>query len=214
MNSYRSCALAALVCLPLPALADACLEEVRTVYATETDPFVRPPYQMELTVLAEDGSVVRVMETWVETPLNAMSGMRGAGMYVLLHDRESWTGPSPDGPWTKTPTLLPEGRRETAERMHAEEVGNITDAICHGEVEHEGHIWVSYSFTTKTDPDPDAGDNWFGARTTLYLDPETRLPGRYEQTLMVSKWAPEPSTETNIMTFTYDEGLKLPRPGT
>ena len=209
---YLTAGLAGLFLAAAPVHADACLDEVRAMHAADLDPFARPAYRMENTVYAADGSVVRVFDSWIETPLIAMSGVRGAGLYALIRDRESWTGPTPEGPWTKAPALLPEDRRATAERMHDEETANLQDVACLGSVERDGQSWLAYRYTTRTDPDPTMGDNWFGATTTVYLDPETRLPGLFEQEAMVSKWAPEPSTERFVIVFDYDPDMALPNP--
>lgn len=204
--------LAALLAAPAVAVADDCLDEVRQVYTVDLDPFARPPHHMENTVHDPDGAVIRVFDSWIETPLVSMSGVRDAGLYALVRDRDSWIGPSPDGPWTKAPNQLPDNRRETTARLHAEQAANIADAACLGTVEQEGRTWIAYRFTTRTDPDPEMDDTWFGATTTVYLDPETRLPGLYEQVDMVSKWAPEPSTERHVIRVTYDPAMSLPQP--
>ena len=105
-----------------------CLEEVRQIHATDLDVFKRPPHRTEMYVFSPDGAQLRIVDTLWETPLKAISGIRGDSNYSMLIGQDFWTGPTIDGPWTKSDYPLQEDRQVQVVRMQAEETANITDA--------------------------------------------------------------------------------------
>jgi hypothetical protein len=67
-------------------------------------------------------------------------------------------------------------------------------------------------YTTKTDPNPDMNNAFFGSSDTVYIDPETRQVMLLEQTGFFSSWLPEPRKDQHITRFTYDPNIKITAP--
>ncbi len=67
-------------------------------------------------------------------------------------------------------------------------------------------------YSTKTDPNPDMGNVFFGSSDTAYIDPETMQVIRLEQTGFFSSWLPEPGKDTHTTRFTYDMSVKITVP--
>ena len=82
-----------------------------------------------------------------------------------------------------------------------------------GTVDVEGASYLSYSFTTKSDPDEEMGGLWYGSSDTVYIDPGTRQVMIWEMGNFVSSWAPAPTGEHHRVVFTYDPSIKILRPG-
>lgn len=191
------------------ANADACLEEFRAFYADAMDPYQRLPHRLEQSAFSEDGTLLRIFDNVFADADRTVSMARGAPTATLVIGAEMWQGPSMEGPWTSV-GALPEGRSETTKRVHQENTENITDVTCHGTVAFEGQDYVSYSWTTKTNPDTNG--SFFGATNTGYFDLETSQPHVILQSSMISTWAPEPSKEKHEARFTYDPTIALPTP--
>jgi hypothetical protein len=67
-------------------------------------------------------------------------------------------------------------------------------------------------YTTKTDPNPDMNNAFFGSSDTVYIDPETRQVMLLEQTGFFSSWLLEPRKDQHITRFTYDPNIKITAP--
>lgn len=205
--------LAAVLAIPVPpaAAAEDCLEIVRQIYRDDLDPFARPPYRSVRIHRNAAGDKTAGFDNRVETPLRTISQVHG-GAAALVIDRESWTGPGPEGPWTPAPAHFPADRAAVIARERAQSLANLADARCHGEVEVEGQTLLHYGFTTRTDPDPERGGLWFGAREEVFLDPGTRRVMRWERSDFVSSFAGEPSGERSVETFEYDDAVTVRPP--
>ncbi len=193
------------------AHADECLDEVRALFAESLDPFQRPPYRSQRTHFDETGAKKSAFENVVQSPLRTISLVEG-GQAALVVDRDVWTGPGIDGPWTSAPSTMPENRRAGIEQSHQQQLANLADPICGGEVEVEGRQLLQYGFTTKTDPNPDQNGLWFGSTDKVYIDAETRQVMRWERTGFTSSFAPNPSAERSLETFEYDETIRVDPP--
>lgn len=214
MAKLRIAVLATATAVLLAAGATAradCLDEVRAVYADTMDAFARPPYRATRIHSAADGTKISGFDDIVETPLRTISHVH-EGQATLAVDGQTWTGAGPDGPWSPAPNMFPADRRAAMERSHAERLANLTEAECHGEVEVDGSTVLHYAYTTKTDPDPDQGGLWFGAREDIHVDPETGLLMRHEMSEFVSSFQAEPNGETAMTVFEYDPSIEVVPP--
>lgn len=202
---------AALAIFAGAAEAESCLDTIRDLYSTTLYAYDRPPYRSEKTVYDPDGTVLHVFVSTVESPLRTKSGVRGDAVALVI-DRQVWTGPGPDGPWTEAPSNFPADRKAAHDRAHKQQLENITDPVCEGAVEMEGDTLLKYAFSTQTEPDPDQGGLFLGERSTVYIDPDTRRVMRWEQTDFVTPWMAEPDHARHVTTFTYDPEIRVDPP--
>jgi len=189
----------------------ACLDEVKALYANELNAYDRPPYRAVKIYYDVDGNKKSGFDHIVETPLRTISFVHG-GSAALTIDRDAWTGPTSEGPWTKSAANFPKDRRETHERIARESIANMTDAKCGGSVEIDGKPLLHFGFTTKSDPDPEQNGQWFGAKEDVYLDPDSKRVMRWEQANFISSWSKDISRERTVQTFEYDETIKVNPP--
>lgn len=207
------CAAAAwLAALTGAAHSGGCLDEVKSVYRESLYAYDRPAYRSEKSVYDPEGKLIHVFVSTVESPLRTISGVRGDAMALVI-DRQVWTGPGPDGPWTEAPSNFPADRKAVHDRAHEQQLANISDVDCMGEVDVEGQTYLGYGFTTQTDPDPNQGGLFFGERSTVYLDPESREVMRWEQTDFITPWMAEPDRAHHVTVFQYDDTIHVTPPG-
>ncbi|MGR3311727.1 hypothetical protein [Roseovarius indicus] len=195
------------------ATASDCLAEVRALWdeGAPLDAFQRPPHENTNTVRDANGTVTEIYDSIIETPLRTIAGIRGTHMTLAI-DNDVWTGPGVNGPWTPQQGFTGDRRAQyNADRLQRQ--ANLTDAACHGTVDVEGASYLSYSFTTKSDPDEEMGGLWYGSSDTVYIDPGTRQVMIWEMGNFVSSWAPAPTGEHHRVVFTYDPSIKILRPG-
>ena len=205
--------LAALCALPFSVQADPCADRIRALFdGGPLDPRDRPPHRHTNTVTAEDGSLIRIFDSVMESGINSMPSVRGSGQFTLVLDRNSWTGPTADGPWTKHDNLLPEDRMGQIDRIRLAEQANMTDADCPGQRDLDGKPVEVVIYNTKSDPDPAMGGAWFGAHNTVFYAPASGRVLRWEMTDFQNSWSTSISKERHVITHTYDDSIRLPRP--
>jgi len=206
-------AAALLAFVPVEAQADDCLDRISMMFdGGALDPFARTPHHLTNTMSDVEGNVIRKYQTRWQTPARSVSGVEGSGLFVLIIDSESWMGPSLDGPWTKSPNNLPANHMDVRRKQHAQERANLTETACPGVQELDGTQYDAVSYVTRTDPNPQMQDMWFGARHTVYIDPKSNKVMRWDSTDFVSSFAPELSKDVQIQLFTYDDTLVIERP--
>lgn len=199
---------------PVAASAeDACLESVRALWAEggPLDPYQRPPHRTVNTIHDADGAVSRVFNSVIETPLRTISGVRGTHM-TLAVGNDVWNGPDVDGPWEKQPQGFTGDRRAGHEADRMQRQANLSDVACLGLVERDGVTYEAYSYTTRSDPNPDMGGAWYGSSDTVYVGPESGQVEMMEMGTFVSSWAPEPNGERHVIVFSYDPTIKVIAP--
>jgi len=207
--------LAALLIAATPnaVSADTCREQISAMFdGGPLDPFTRQPHRLTNTVSDAEGNFVRRFLTRWQTPERSVSGVEGSGLFAMVIGSDSWTGPTLDGPWTKTPNSLPPNHMDVRRAQHAQEKANLTDTACPGLSKLDGREYEVVTYATKTDPNPDMQDMWFGGRHTVYIDPETRRVMRWESTGFSSSFAPALSKEVQVQVFDYDPDLVIPMP--
>lgn len=194
------------------APAADCLAEVQALWAEggPLDAYQRPPHENVNTVRDANGIVTQTYDSVIETPLRTIAGIRGTHMTMAI-DNDVWTGPDVNGPWTPQQGFTGD-RRAQHEADRLQRQANVTDVTCHGTVEVEGQSYISYSFTTKSDPNEEMGGMWYGSSDTVYIDPEMQQVMIWEMGEFVSSWAPEPNGERHRFVFTYDPTIKVTRP--
>lgn len=198
--------------LALPAAADPCRDEIAALFANgPLDAYQRPPHRHEKQVFDASGALTLTFSSIVETPLRSISGIKGGDMTLTIDD-DTWTGPSPDGPWAPSQNNMPKDREPWHRAMQAQQAANLSDTACPGIVDFDGHQWLSYRFSTRTDPNPAMGNAFYGSSDTVHIDPETRQVMRWEQTGLYSSWLPEPGKDTYVTTFSYDPGVRVTAP--
>jgi hypothetical protein len=202
----------ATLCLALPpaAHADSCTEEIKALFSEgPLDPFVQPPYQYDMVVYDAAGAVKLEYITTFDTPMRAMNGLKGQTMYLSI-DRQTWSGPGPDGPWTELPNSLPEDLEGFHKATRDALAANLSEAECLGVVEKDGASLVAYRYKTQTGPNPDG--TYFGATYTSYIDPETNRLVLQEEIGAFAHYQPAPGTDVTIKTYRYDGDFTLSAP--
>ncbi len=202
------------LCLAIPAQsnADACRDEIAALFdGGPLDPYQRPSHRHEKQVFDASGTPTHTFASIVQTPLRTISGIKGGDMTLAIDD-DTWTGPSPDGPWTPSQNNMPKDREPWHRAMQAQQAANLTNTACPGIVNFEGTQWLSYRYSTKTDPNPDMNNAFFGSTDTVYIAPDTMQVMRLEQTGLFSSWLPEPGKDTYVTTFTYDPAITITAP--
>ena len=213
MSLWKFALCAALLAGPGAVLADACQEEIAALYqGGALDPFAQPPYRALTEVRAPDGTVIQRFDWVVETPVRQVFGMQGGGQYILTLGSDAWRGETLAGPWQYLGNMGP-GDPEAAQRAVVEsQRANVSEPECLGEVMRDGVAYRSYRFRTRTDPDPARGDSWFGSVQTVFIDPSSNLLMIREEAEMAGSWAPEPSPNTQTVTYAYEPDLALRPP--
>jgi hypothetical protein len=144
------------ICLPHVAAADACQEKIAAMFdGGPLDPFARTPHRLTNTVTDADGNFVRRYLTRWQTPFRSVSGVEGGELFAMVIDADTWTGPSLDGPWTKSPNSLPADHNEVRRSQHAQEKANLTETGCPGRANIEGVLYDVVTYVTRTDPNPE-----------------------------------------------------------
>lgn len=202
------------LCLVIPAQssADACHDEIAALFdGGPLDAYQRPPHRHEKQVLDASGTLTHTFTSIVQTPLRTISGLKGGDMTLAIDD-DTWTGPSPDGPWTVSENNMPKDREPWHRAMQAQQAKNLSATECPGMVELDGQQYLKYHFSTKTDPNPDMNNAFFGSTDTVYIAPDTMQVMRLEQTGLFSSWLPEPGKDTYVTSFTYDPAIAITAP--
>ncbi len=205
--STRLTLTALVTVLAAPALADACRDEIAALYDGPLDPFQRPPHMQIVRVLDAEGTETRVYHNTIQTPLRTMSGIRAENFITLAVDRDLWNGPSEQGPWTKNPAQMPEGREEAMRLAYAQQKANLTDTVCHGETA-EGLL--HYTYRTQTDPDATGG--FYGSLDQIWVDPRMGQIVRFELTEFVNAWSEGVSQERHLIEVVFDPTIKVDPP--
>ncbi len=195
-----------------PALADDCTSQIAAMFTGgPLDAYQRPPHRHEKQVTDADGNVSITFQTIVETPLRTISGIKGGAMTLTIDD-DTWSGPGPDGPWASSENTNPKNRKPWHNAMQAQQAKNLTATECTDGVTLEGNTFDIVRYSTKTDPNPDMNNAFFGSSDTVYIDPETRQVILLEQTGFFSSWLLEPRKDQHITRFTYDPNIKITAP--
>lgn len=210
----RSIALASLIAiLPLPALADDCHDRIAAMYDGDAlDPRIRPAHRNSNRVTDAEGAHLRTFQTIFQDPLHTVSGVEGGGLFALVIDTRSWTGPTLDGPWTEAPNQLPGDRMAHVDKLRREEQANLSATECPGTTEINGQTLEEIRFHTKTDPNPDMGGTWFGAHNTVFIDPDSQRVMIWQMTDFENSWSQGVSKEVQEITYDYDETISLTVP--
>ncbi|WGW04905.1 hypothetical protein [Tropicibacter oceani] len=195
-----------------PAMAYDCHDRVAAMFdGGPLDPFQRPPHSYANTVTGTDGVVQYVFDVWWQTPVRAISGMRGGALYTLMVGSDTWTGPSAKGPWTEMMNQLPEDHEAYQREVVRQQQTNLKGADCAGLVEIDGHTLDKVSFYTQTDPTGDMG-SWFGASNTVYVDPETGQVARWDMTGFTNSFSQTVTLDNHVLIFTYDPSIRIEAP--
>ncbi len=211
MKALLPCVLTVFaVSAAMPVLADACRDEIVALYdGGPLDPFVQPPYRYETQVLDGDGALKFEYITTFDTPMRSMNGLKGQTMHLSI-GLETWSGPSPDGPWTPTTNSLPENLEEFFKTNRDNLAANTTEPECLGTVTVEGQDYIAYRCRTQTGPNPDS--TYFGGRYTSYIDPASNRLMRHEWHEPIAHYLPQPGTDVWIQVYTYDDSFALSAP--
>ena len=195
-----------------PSLADDCSSRIAAMFVGgPLDAYQRPSHTHEKQVTDGEGNLTLTFQSMVETPLRTISGIKDGAMTLAIDD-DTWTGPSLDGPWTPSENNMPKNRKPWHLGMQAQQAKNLTATECAEGVLIDGKTWDMVRYTTKTDPNPDMNNAFFGSTDTAYIDPETMQVMRLEQTGFFSSWLPEPGKDTHSTRFTYVPDLKVSAP--
>lgn len=205
--------LLVLMLWPVAVTADACREEIAAMFdGGPLDPFARPPWRQVKEIYAEDGSLGYIMDSLAVDPVHQVSGIRDSGQFLMMIGRESWRGPSPEGPWTPSGMTLTEDMLAAQKAVAPSMAANLSETECLGTVERDGRTLIAYGFRTKVDPHPARGNSWWGSKDVVYLDPETRLPVIWEQTEHIASWAEGVKNERHVSTLTYPDDIEITPP--
>lgn len=195
-----------------PTLADDCKSQIAAMFmGGPLDAYQRPPHRHQKQVTDVDGNVSITYQSIVETPLRTISGIKGGAMTLTIDD-DTWNGPGPDGPWVSSENNNPKNRKSWHNAMQAQQSKNLTATECTDGVTLDGNTFDIVRYSSKTDPNPDMGNAFFGSSDTVYIDPETKQVILLEQTGFFSSWLPEPGKDTHTTRFTYDPNVKITAP--
>lgn len=204
--------LAAILCIfcSVPAAqADPCRDRIAQLFFEgPLDPNGRPPYRLTSGTLKPDGSYEPGFEViWLAVD-QAMTIQNG--MHILMRGERSWIANAPEGPWTLSPPSQPFDavQRDIAQRRQMQD--NLTDTSCDGMYTLEGRTVERFAYRTLVRDDSQG--IWFGALYAAYVDPETGLLMRMEESESVAHYAPTPSPDLRIQMYAYDPSLTLPDP--
>lgn len=209
----RTLAAAAVAILAAPAAqADPCRDEIAALYDGGTlDSFARPAHRQTKRVYSPEGDLKYTFDAVIESPLAIRSGVQGSGNYMMAIGNRTWMGPGLDGPWTQSMDMP--GDMEAAQRqVVASQQANLTETECPGLTERDGKTYLTYRFRTRTDPNPDRGDSWWGSLDTVFLDPDTKQVVVWELSEHVSSWSPEMNREVHVIEFDYDTDIAVTPP--
>ncbi|MCC1491061.1 hypothetical protein [Cognatishimia sp. F0-27] len=207
-------ALMALVGQVLPAAADeACEARIRAMFdGGPLDPFVRPAHEYTNTVSAADGTEKYRFLVRMVSPVQSVAGIVGQGPFSMVIGSDSWTGPSIDGPWTAANNALPEDHMAHQRSLHEQQTANLERMSCEGMVDLDDAPHDVVRFFTKTDPNPDMGDAWFGSDHRVFIDPETNRVMRWEMTQFVNSFSDGVSDDRHVLVYRYDDAIRIERP--
>ncbi len=195
-----------------PTLADDCTLQIAAMFTDgPLDAYQRPPHRHEKQVVDSAGNVSTTFQSIVENPLRTISGIKGGTMTLTIDD-DTWTGPGPSGPWTSSENNNPKNREPWHKAMQAQQAKNLTATECANGVTLDGNTWNMVRYSTKTDPNPDMNNAFFGWSDIVYIDPKKMQVMRLEQTGFFSSWLPEPGKDTHITLFTYEPDVKVTAP--
>ncbi|MBP0483661.1 hypothetical protein [Sagittula salina] len=199
--------------LPGAAMAEDCRDRIAALFEDggALDPFSRPPHSYVATTYDAGGAVKWIYQARYETALRMIGGTEG-GNRILMIGPDTWTGPSPEGPWTAAPNQNPPDMEAFFRAHMAASVKNLDRTDCAGVVEIDGLRLVKFTYVTRTDPAPEAGGAWFGALYTAYIDPDTGRLMRQDTAESVAHYASEPSTDLQVTLYTYDPTITIPTP--
>lgn len=201
--------IAALTLLPLPAIADACHDEIAALFDGGTlDSGARPKHWQIREVFAPDGSLLYTFEFKVASATQTAAGVIGSGNYMMTIGNKTWSGPSIDGPWSPSGDMsgdIAASQAQVVTSMRA----NLAETECLGLTEFDGESYLTYKYRTKTDPSPVRGDSWWGALDTIYLDPKTGQVMIWIQTEHIASWAPDMKMERHVTRLKYDETIVI-----
>jgi len=192
---------------PTAAVAETCRDDILALFQGPLDPFQRPPHRQDVRVLDADGTEIRVMLNTVETPMRTIAGQPSAQFFTLAIDQDVWTGPSPEGPWTASPSTLPADRADAMRGAQAQQIANLSDTQCLGP-DGAGNLRCSY----RTQTDPDATGSYFGSLDTITVDRTSGHVIRFEQTEFVNSWTDGVSHERWVIDVTFDPTITIARP--
>ncbi|MDA7425071.1 hypothetical protein [Thalassococcus lentus] len=209
---HSGSALLVALCLSTATMgqADPCYDEIVALFDNgPLDPFVQPPYRYETTVYDASGAIKFEYITTFDTPMRAMNRLKGQTVYLSIN-RQTWSAPGPDGPWTELPSSLPEDLEAFHKANRDALAQNLTEAECLGHVEKDGQSLLAYRYETQTGPNFDG--TYFGATYTSYIDPTTNRLILQEEHKAFAHYQPEGGTDVTIKRYTYDGDFKLSAP--
>lgn len=195
-----------------PAFADECTAEIAAMFeGGPLDAYQRPAHRHEKQVSDAEGNITLTFQSIVETPLRTISGVKGGDMTLAIDD-DTWTGAGPDGPWASSQNNMPKDRKPWHLALQSQQAKNLTDTECFESVTFEGVNYNVVRYSTKTDPNPEFNNAFFGSTDTAYIDPASKQVMRLEQTGFFSSWLPEPGKDTHTTVFNYDPLVKVSAP--
>lgn len=212
LNAFLATVMTVCALTSQPAFADDCSSQIAAMFTGgPLDAYQRPPHRHEKQVTDAAGNVTITYQSIVETPLRTISGIKDGAMTLAIAD-DTWTGPGPNGPWTSSENNMPKNRKPWHQAMQAQQAKNLAATECLDGVAIGGNTWDMVRYSTKTDPNPDMNNAFFGSSDTVYIDPETKQVMRLEQTGFFSSWLPEPGKDTHVTQFSYDADIKIAAP--
>lgn len=195
------------------ACADPCTDEIAALYdGGALDAFAQPPHRIETTTRLADGTVQYEYLTFFDSPLKSMNGVKGRGLFTLGIGADTWTGPTPDGPWTKMPNQMPVDMEAFRRDMQEQFARNLTKTDCPGLVDSEDGPVRVYRYTSQTDKNEAQGGTYFGGSYTDFIDPDSGRLIRREETGSFAHYSPQPGTNVTVSRYIYDDPRRLTVP--
>jgi len=188
------------------ALADReCAETVRSIHIQHFD---RPAHRAERTVEAFGQKTV--YKDIVVDFTRTLSQVNGAD-WTLVIGKDTWTGPSPDGPWRGHqihPQRTDQGWQEKLRAQTNAYADNMTDIACLGMVEIDGQTYAHYKFSSRSNPDSENGGCWYGATHEYFVDPSSNLVMRELSSHFTGSYGDDPES-SGLTIYAYDESITI-----
>ncbi len=200
--------LATSVLAPAPAWAD-CATEIGALFEGGAwDPFAREN-RRETTILRKpDGTETQTSDVLWDGPLRSINcSANGCFMAIGV---AAWTGPSFEGPWTRSTDTGTHDPEEFVRGTNQRLADSVSAVECLGEVMLGEQSSQLYRFFSK--PEPNDYGSWWGGRYSVWVDQPNNRILQIELADGIASWAPEPSKDVQITTIEYDQAIKIPTP--
>ncbi len=196
------------VLAPTPAWAD-CAGEIGALFdGGAWDPFAREN-RRETTILRKpDGTDTQTSDVLWDGPFRSIN-CTANGCFMAI-GVASWTGPSFDGPWSRSNNTGTHDPEEFVRGTNQRLAASVSDVECLGEVKLGEQTTQLYQFFSK--PEPNEYGSWWGGNYSVWVDQAKNRILKIELADGIASWAPEATQDVQVTTIEYDHTIEIPTP--